>query len=590
MTMAIALPAALILFALSGVYRSIFRFAGLGMLRSLARIFLIFGFVMAVTLTVGGISGIPRTVGFILPIILFMLMAGSRIMIRYVIVELLGRHQFEGSRKTVLIYGAGSAGQQVASSLRAEPELDIVGFIDDDKGLRGKQLDGKPVYWSKNIGAVITDKHVTDILLALPSASRRQRREIVNSLREFRVSVQTLPHLRDLAGGRVTVNDMRPLAIEDLLGREPVAPDEALLGKTVVGKNVLVSGAGGSIGSELCRQIASIGAARLVLFEMNEFSIYQIERELRDFCATGVNSGMEIIPVLGSIRDGKRISDLYARYEIDTVYHAAAYKHVPLVEANPIEAIKNNIVGTHELVRAAANGNIADFILISTDKAVRPTNVMGATKRAAEQILQSYADTSKSTRFSMVRFGNVLGSSGSVVPLFRKQIEEGGPITLTHKKITRYFMTIPEAATLVIQAAGMAKGGEVFVLDMGKPITIEQMARTMVQLSGLTIQDEANPDGDIEIVEVGLRPGEKLYEELLIGDSPQNTQHPRIMMAHEGFADHKSMQTWLQELSVNDDVAEAIKILKKFVPEFNHQPNGTPTNTESKIADTPAAS
>ncbi len=572
---ALTLPTAVILFVATGVYSTIFRYAGLGMMRRLVRTFVLYSFVITIAITVGGISGIPRTLGILQPMVFFAFVMGSRIAIRFVIVELLGRHTFDGKVKRVLIYGAGNAGQQIASSLRTEPEINVVGFVDDDKQKARQSLDGTSIWWSGDIAQIISEKKVTDIFLAIPSTSRRKRRKIVESLGAFKVIVQTLPQVRDLAEGSVSIDDVRPVEIEDLLGREPVAPDKDLLGRTVLGKTVMVTGAGGSIGSELCRQIASIGAAKLILFEISEFSLYKIERELREAHVGASNIALEIVPMLGSVTDRQRLDEAFGGHAIDTVFHAAAYKHVPLVEANPIEAIRNNIIGTQELSDAAALAKISDFILISTDKAVRPTNVMGATKRAAEQILQSHAERSKLTRFSMVRFGNVLGSSGSVVPLFRSQIAAGGPITLTHKDITRYFMTIPEAAGLVIQAAGMAKGGEMFVLDMGKPITIEKLARTMVQLSGLTVRDMGNLDGDIEIIEVGLRPGEKLFEELLIGEAPQTTRHPRIMMAHEHFAEMAVIQSLLGEMRLCREGEQAIALLKQLVPEFDHRPLGS---------------
>ncbi len=571
---AFTLPTAIVLFVVTGTYSTIFRYAGLGMMRRLFRTFALYGFAVTIAFSVGGISGVPRTLGVLQPIVFFIFVLGSRIVIRFAVVELLGRHAFAGKIKRVLIYGAGNAGQQIASSLHTDPQINVVGFVDDDKQKAKQSIDGKRIEWSGKIGEVIKANDVTDIFLAMPSASRRRRRKIVEALGNFKVTVQTLPDLRDLAEGRVTLNDIRPMEIEDLLGRAPVEPDRELLGRTVLGKNVLVSGAGGSIGSQLCREITRVGAKKIILLEMSEFSLYQIERELSEWAAEH-ETDIELVSVLASVLDSQRLAELFADHSIDTVYHAAAYKHVPLVEANPIEAIRNNILGTHSLIDQAEKSNVADFILISTDKAVRPTNVMGATKRAAEQVLQAYAARSNSTRFSMVRFGNVLGSSGSVVPLFRRQIEAGGPITLTHKDINRYFMTIPEAAALVIQAAGMAEGGEMFVLDMGEPVTIENLARTMVQLSGLTVRDGKSPDGDIEIVEVGLRPGEKLYEELLIGESPQKTKHPRIMMAHEAFIKWDELEEHLAALSVCRDSGLAISTLKQIVPEFEHRPLGS---------------
>jgi len=433
----VTVPSALILFAIVGVYKTIFRFADLGVMRVLTRAFFIYGFLMIIVLTIGSLEGVPRTLGILQPLILFLMMIGSRIAVRFVLIDLIGRRAHDGAVRNVLIYGAGQAGRQIASSLRAEPTMNLVGFVDDDRPMVGQKLEGKPIFSRDTLGQTISERGVTDILLALPSASRRQRQSIVDSLQQFKIAVQTLPQLSELAQGHISVNDIRPLEIEDLLGRAPVAPNEGLLTRTIVGKSILVTGAGGSIGSELCRQIAKLDATTLVLYELNEFSLYKIEAELTALLATKDAKTPEIVPVLGSVCDAHKIAEVFTQYKIQTVYHAAAYKHVPL-----------------EAQKAGAN----DVILISTDKAVRPTNVMGATKRAAEQLLQCIASDEHDTRFSMVRFGNVLGSSGSVVPLFRQQIEAGGPITLTHKEITRYFMTIPEAAGLVLQAAGMAVG------------------------------------------------------------------------------------------------------------------------------------
>ena len=426
------------------------------------------------------------------------------------------------------------------------------------------------MFWSGHLPHLIEKRKITDILLALPRVNRKKRRAIVENVRQFKVHVQTLPKMQEVVSGKIAFSDIRELEIEDLLGREPVLPNELLFGRTIVGKTVLVTGAGGSIGGELCRQIAKSGAQRLIMFDLSEFSLYEIEKELKLLVADDSATKLELIPILGSVVDADRLDEIFAMWRPDTVFHAAAYKHVPLVEANPVEGIRNNILGTQTLATAARAARVKDFILISTDKAVRPTNVMGATKRAAEQVIQNFAETAGETRFSMVRFGNVLGSSGSVVPLFRKQIEQGGPITLTDRKVTRYFMTIPEASQLVIQAAGMAKGGEVFVLDMGKPVKIMDLAETLVRLSGLTVRNEGNPDGDIEIVEVGLRPGEKLYEELIIGNDPQKTLHPRIMKAHESYLGNDVLNDLIAGLINCRDPASAVSMLKSLVPEFDH--------------------
>ncbi|WP_229953952.1 polysaccharide biosynthesis protein [Parasphingorhabdus litoris] len=540
------------------------------MMKTLARAFVIYAVPMVLIFSVVGLAGVPRTIGVIQPIIFFIMVGFSRVTARYLMVDILGRNLFGGQVKTVLIYGAGSAGQQLASSMRSEPAMRLRGYVDDDQRLNGQKLDGDRVFWSGNLPDIICKHDITDILLALPNISRKKRRAIVDQVQKFKVHVQTLPNMKDIMDGQVSFSDIRELDIEDLLGREPVAPNELLLGRTIVGKSVMVTGAGGSIGSELCRQILQSGVHKLLLFELSEFSLYAIESELRRYAKSNNLQNVEIIPILGSVTDATRVRETLAYWQPDTVFHAAAYKHVPLVEANPVEGIRNNVLGTYELANAAHEAKVSDFILISTDKAVRPTNVMGATKRGAEQIVQAFAKKSQ-TRFSMVRFGNVLGSSGSVVPLFRQQIEMGGPITLTHREVTRYFMTIPEAAQLVIQAGGMAKGGEVFVLDMGKAVRIIDLANTMVQLSGLTVRDENNPDGDIEIQEVGMRPGEKLYEELIIGNDPKLTVHNRIMMARESHLDQSKLDQLLDGIRTCRDSAQAITLLKEMVPEFDHE-------------------
>ena len=565
-----ALAVMLPTFVLCGVYNTIFRYAGVGMLRTLVRAFLIYTIVLAAVFSVYGITTVPRTLGLLQPMLFFILVAASRILIRALIVDVLERKKFGGDVRRVIIYGAGRFGQQLASSMRNDPQFLLVGYVDDDRRLRGQRLDGYSVWWTDDLNKLI-DKHlISDIFLAIPSAGRKRRREILRNLSDLNVTVQTLPSMSEIVEGDVSFNDIRPLEIEDLLGREPVKPNELLLGRTIIGKTVMVTGAGGSIGSELCRQIVKIGARKLILFEVSEYALYAIHQELTKKIAAEGRQGIELVPVLDSIQSYERLRQVLGAGDVDTIYHAAAYKHVPLVEANPVAAVRNNIIGTRTLVKAAAEAGVSDFILISTDKAVRPTNVMGASKRGAEQIVQAQAAESNTTRFSMVRFGNVLGSSGSVVPLFRRQIEAGGPITLTHKDVTRYFMTIPEAANLVIQAGGLASGGEVFVLDMGKPIRIFDLAQLMVRLSGLTVRDAAHPDGDIEIVEVGLRPGEKLYEELLIGDDPQPTNHARILKAMEGCLSREELDALVARLQETDDAGVVIALLHEIVPEFEH--------------------
>lgn len=554
-------------FYLSGMYQAIFRYAGVGMMRIMLRAFTSYTVLTFAIFMVLGIVGVPRTMGLLQPAVFFLFVAGSRLAARFLLLDILNRRSHKGQVHRVLIYGAGDVGQQVASSIRSDPHMQTVGFIDNEAGMDGQKLDGVRVYSSSRLNEVIENEEVSDILLALQGASRRQKLDIIKDLQKYDLEVKTLPPTREIVSGKVSLSDMRPVQIEDLLGREAVSPDAILLGRTIASKTVLVTGAGGSIGSELCRQIAAIGARKIILFDHSEFALYSIERELLAIKGCGA----EFVTVLGSVTNDLPVQMTFASHRIDTVFHAAAYKHVPLVEANVIEGTRNNVLGTQKIAEASAEHGVSDFILVSTDKAVRPTNVMGATKRAAEQVIQAFSANSEATRFSMVRFGNVLGSSGSVVPLFRKQIERGGPITVTDRRITRYFMTIPEAASLVIQAAGMAKGGEVFVLDMGRPMRIMDLARTMVRLAGLTMRDKVNPEGDIVIEEVGLRPGEKLYEELLIGEDPKRTRHPQIMMAHESFLPWNRMKRSLALIASAQDADLVVATLQDIVPEFAHR-------------------
>ena len=563
------------IFLALGVYRSIFRFAGSGTITELARANAIYLFFMTVVFTFIGLPGVPRTIGILVPILFLLALVMSRIVVRYIISDLLGQRAFGGETKRVLIYGAGSAGQQLAMSTRHYPGMYLLGFVDDDSRLRGQRLDGNPVYHSSDLVMQVERLGVTDILLAVPSMSRSKRKDIVDDLKRFGVHVQTLPQIQDIVAGKVSIADLREVEVDDLLGRDAVAPNDLLMGRTILDKTVMVTGAGGSIGSELCRQIMAIGPKRLVLVEMTEFALYKIEQELRENAAAGIfRSDIEIYPELINTTAARPVSSVIGTYHPDTIFHAAAYKHVPLVEHNPISGMGNNILSTRNLVQAAEQHEVAHFILISTDKAVRPTNVMGASKRVCEQILQAKAKFGSKTRFSMVRFGNVLGSSGSVVPRFKEQIANGGPVTLTHKDIIRYFMTIPEAAQLVIQAGSMAKGGEVFVLDMGKPVKIFDLACTLISLSGLTICDDDNPDGDIAIEEIGLRPGEKLFEELLIGENPMPTKHPRIMQAMEGHMSWQDLSAALDQLESHVHTGNrdaAVSLLRDLVPEY--QPN-----------------
>ncbi len=548
-SVSIALP----IFIVSGLYRAIFRYSGWPALLAVARAVGIYGLLYASVFASIGVAGVPRTVGIIQPILLLLFVGASRALARVWLGDQYLSILKHASRTKILIYGAGNSGRQLAAAMANSHEMQVAGFLDDDDRLCGHVLNGQPVYNPADLDNLVTTLNISDVLLAMPSLSRKRRNEILGQIRLARVAVRTLPSMTDLAQGKVRISDLRELDIDDLLGREPVGPNHILLTKNIVGKVVLVTGAGGSIGSELCRQILAGAPVKLLLIEQSEFALYAIHQELE---AKLVGRDIVLLPLLASVQDNERMREIMSTWHPDTVYHAAAYKHVPLVEHNPAEGIKNNVLGTLRTAQAAAEYGVSDFVLISTDKAVRPTNLMGASKRLAEMVLQAMAATNPGTTFSMVRFGNVLGSSGSVVPKFRQQIRDGGPITLTDPDITRYFMTIPEASQLVIQAGAMAKGGDVFVLDMGQSVKIVDLARKMIELSGLTVKDEKNPDGDIEIEISGLRPGEKLYEELLIGDNPRHTSHPRIMKAHEEFipwADLENKLNTLQmALEVND--------------------------------------
>ncbi len=574
-----AVAFALPIFIVFGLYRAIFRYAGLPALMTVLKAVALYAVLYCLAFTVLGVQGVPRTVGVLQPLLLLLGVTLSRAFVRYWLGGIYQSIVGKEDQPRVLIYGAGSAGRQLAAALKTSPELVVVGLLDDDDRLHGQVLNGLKICDPATLVALVAKLRVTQVFLALPSASRARRNEILELVRAAHVQVRTLPGVVELAQGKVQVSDLKELDIEDLLGRDPVPPNPLMLAKNITGKVVMVTGAGGSIGSELCRQIVKVRPTTLLLVELTEFALYSIHHELERLVADSPEQAVTLVPLLANVRDAARMGEILSTWKPSTVYHAAAYKHVPLVEHNPAEGIKNNVTGTLITALQSALHGVTDFVLVSTDKAVRPTNVMGASKRLAEMVLQSHAavvlEQGGKTRFSMVRFGNVLGSSGSVVPLFRKQIKEGGPITLTDERITRYFMTIPEAAQLVIQAGAMATGGDVFVLDMGEPVRIIDLAKRMVELSGLGLKDESNPTGDIEIRVTGLRPGEKLYEELLIGDNPLPTHHPRIMKAHEDFLSWDQLQPKLnalnQVLDIND-VPQIRALLKDLVP--GYQPDG----------------
>ena len=585
-SVALALP----IFITFGLYKAIFRYSGREALLQLGIAVGVYGLVYFLLFSLIGFKGVPRSLGLTQPTLLFFFVGASRLLVG----RWLGQSITKGKKASwpgVLIYGAGEAGQQLADAVSASTQRRFLAFIDDDKTLWDSTIDGRKVYSPNKLNRVIAETGATELWLAMPSMPGSERRALIESLRKYPIRVLTLPSISDLASGKVRISDIRELTIDELLGREPIAPNGALLEHDVRGKVVLVTGAGGSIGSELCRQIIECSPQKLLLVDHSEFALYSIHAELvkllraragliADADADADADVALLVPLLCSVEDQAAMARVFEAWRPQTVYHAAAYKHVPLVEHNPAQAILNNVWGTLTCALCAADAGTQKFVLISTDKAVRPTNLMGASKRLAEMVLQAlhrHCEASEGGRgnppansptFTMVRFGNVLNSSGSVVPIFRRQITEGGPITVTHADVTRYFMTIPEAAQLVIQAGAMAGGGEVFVLDMGEPVKIMELARRMIELSGLSVRNEANPSGDIEIEITGLRPGEKLYEELLIGNDPQPTAHARIKKASEEFVPWEELQAALAELKEalgRNDIPAVREIIARLV-------------------------
>lgn len=568
-----SLAAWALIFTRGGIYRSVVRFVGGRTMLNILTSCVLMAVVLAVLLAFAEMPGVPRTLAVLQPMIFAALLIMSRLLARYILLDLVSQRDFSGCTSNVLIYGAGSAGRQLAVSLRHEPGMILRGYIDDDERLTGQHLDHVRIYGIDEVARLVSQHGVDTILLAMPRLTRTRREEIVRNLADISVRVLTLPTIGNLVDGTVSINDLREIQITDLLGRDPVPPNHLLLHRTIMGRVVLVTGAGGSIGSELCRQIHALKPSVLVLVEMTEFSLYSIEHELREAQRAGeISQATAIHAELANISEKAAVQRLFARWRPQTVFHAAAYKHVPLVEENPVSGVRNNVFATLWCALEARRAGAQHFILVSTDKAVRPTNIMGASKRICELVLQGLSAEGGSTRFTSVRFGNVLGSSGSVVPRFQQQIRDGGPVTLTHRDVTRYFMTIPEASQLVIQAGAMGEGGEVFVLDMGNPIRIYDLARTMINLSGLTVKDEHNPQGDIEIREVGLRKGEKLYEELLIGNSPQRTAHPRIVRAREAHLSWAELSPVLEQLdraTTAGDRTAVLQIVAALVPEYS---------------------
>jgi FlaA1/EpsC-like NDP-sugar epimerase len=559
---------ALPVFWFLGLYRTIFRYSGLDIMFSVSIAFLFYGVLYFFVIGVYSINDIPRSIGVIQPMLLFFGIVISRLFVKYLFSENYNFKKKTQFLKKILIYGAGRTGQEVAAALENSNELKVVGFLDDNNLLRGGILQGQNIYSPLELLDLIKIKQVQSILLALPNTSKKRRNEILNNLSKYELEVRTVPTVADIVQGRVSFSDIKDLDVDDILNRDQVLPNSELLTKNITSKVVLVTGAGGSIGSEICRQIAKLNPQKLLLLELNEFALYKIYEELKL-----LNKNLKIIPLLVNVQDQTKVHEIFKTFKVDTVYHAAAYKHVSLVEENISESIKNNVFATFAVAKAALSQSIKTLVLISSDKAVRPTNIMGASKRLSELCVQAFYHNEKKskTEISIVRFGNVLESSGSVIPKFRKQIKNGGPITLTHPDVTRYFMTIEEAAQLVIQAGAMSKDCNVFVLDMGESVKIKDLIYRMIKLSGLTVKDENNKDGDIEIKITGLRPGEKLYEELLLGDNPQKTQHPKIQKAQDPFIPFNQLEVDLNILKPLLDynkVAEVKEILAKIVKSY----------------------
>jgi FlaA1/EpsC-like NDP-sugar epimerase len=563
-SVALALP----VFWLLGLYRTIFRYSGLSIMFSVSIALLVYGLLYFLVFGVYGVAGIPRSIGILQPMLLFFAVVSSRLFVKFL---LGGNYLFKDKSqflKKALVYGAGSAGLQLVSALANSNELKVVAFLDDNDQLHGQILQGQEIYSPLKISDLIKSKEAQLVLLALPSISRSKRNEILKNLSNYPLQVQTLPTVADIIQGRVNLSDIKDLDVDDILNRDEVLPNSELLSKNITSKVVLVTGAGGSIGSELSRQIIKQNPQKLLLLELNEFSLYKIYEELKI-----VNKNLKIIPLLVNVQDQTKVNEIFKTFKVDIVYHASAYKHVSLVEENISESIKNNVFSTLAVAKAALSQSVENFVLISSDKAVRPTNIMGASKRLAELCVQGLNKNAKNnkTKMSIVRFGNVLESSGSVIPKFKKQIKDGGPVTLTHPDVTRYFMTLTEASQLVIQAGAMSEDCDVFVLDMGESVKIKDLIYRIVKLSGLTIKDENNKEGDIEIKIIGLQPGEKLYEELLLGDNPQKTQHPKIQKAQDPFIPFNQLEVDLNNLRTlldNNKVFDVKELLTKIVTTY----------------------
>ena len=549
-----------------GLYRSVIRYIGLSAFWSVAQAVTLYAIIFGLLVFLTAITGTPRSVILINWIFAILSISGLRLFARWLLIYSSNKGSNSINTK-VIIYGAGSAGRQLLLALKHSDEYIPVALIDDQEELQGRIINGIKVYSSNNLKNLIQNNSINEVLLAIPSLSRVRRQEIVANLEPYKVLVRFLPGVSELAQGKVKIEDLKIININDLLGRSPISNDQELARQSISNKVVLITGAGGSIGSELCRQILILEPSTIILFDNSEPALYSINNELSNM----KNVDTEIVPILGSVTNKNRLSEVFKFFNVQTIYHAAAYKHVPMVEFNNVEGVNNNIFGTLNCAEIAINAGVETFVLISTDKAVRPTNTMGTTKRVSEMILQALSKKQQNTLFTIVRFGNVLGSSGSVIPLFEKQIKAGGPVTVTSEEMIRYFMTIPEAVELVIQAGAMGKGGDVFVLNMGKPVSIKKMAEKMIRLSGLEVKNKSNPLGDIEIQYTGLRPGEKLYEELLIGENVSSTDNSMIMCAQEEMLDWSLLIPILLELEEaahNGNYIEIRKLLLNLVPGF----------------------
>ena len=562
-SVSIAIP----IFWLFGIYRTFFRYTSISIIFNILFSSAVYGLLYFLAIGVYGIEGVPRSIGVLQPMLLFFAILTSRISIKYILDSSYNIMAKSQNKKNVLIYGAGEAGRQLVIALENSPEYKVEGYIDDDSEMHRQYLLGKKIYSLDNLEMLLKSKNIDLVFLALPLVTRAKRNQIINHLNQFKIKVKTLPSIQEIVDGKISISDIKDLSIEDLLSREQVQPNLELLSKNINSKIVLVTGAGGSIGSELCNQIIRLKPKKLLLLELNEFALYKINEELKK-----LKKDCEIIPLLVNIQNSSRTEEIFKTFKVETVYHAAAYKHVPLVEENICESVKNNVFGTFQIAKIALKNKVTNFVLVSSDKAVRATNIMGATKRLSEICVQAlYHHSDNNTRFAIVRFGNVLQSSGSVIPKLKKQIKEGGPVTLTHPEVTRYFMTVTEASQLVIQAGAMSNGCEVFVLDMGESVKIKDLIYKMIKLSGLTVKESKKSDGDIEVKVIGLRPGEKLYEELLLGDNPQKTFHEKIQKAQDPFIPLNQLKIDLDKLSVlieNNKEVEVKDMLNSLIPSY----------------------